>query len=68
MKFKELKDKSVAELQKNLRANREKLRELRFKVANKQLKDVRDIRDVRKVSAHLLTRLNQLKAEDKKTK
>jgi large subunit ribosomal protein L29 len=61
MKFKELTDKTTAELQKLLKAKREKLRELRFKVANKQLKDVREIREVRQIISQTLTILNQRK-------
>ncbi len=58
MKIKELKQKSEIELQKLLQESREKLRELRFKVALKQLKKVMKIRDVKKMIARILTLLN----------
>ncbi len=62
MKTKELKNKSINDLHRALAENRSKLRELRFKDAAKQLKNVRDIRDLKKEIARILTLLN-----DKKT-
>jgi large subunit ribosomal protein L29 len=59
MKFKEIKDKNIKELNSLLSQNREKLRELRFKDANKQLKNVREIRQVRLLISKILTALNQ---------
>ena len=59
MEFKELKGKNEAELQKMLQESREKLRELRFKEANKQLKDVRAIRRERQLISRLLTMINK---------
>ena len=59
MEFKELQGKNEAELQKMLQESREKLRELRFKEANKQLKDVRAIRRERQLISRLLTMLNK---------
>jgi ribosomal protein L29 len=38
---------------------REELRELRFKVSEKQLKDVRSIREIKKAIAQILTLINQ---------
>ena len=61
MEFKELQSKSITELHKMLAESREKLRELRFKDANKQLKDVRAIRRERLLAAHLLTLINKQK-------
>jgi ribosomal protein L29 len=61
MKFEELKNKSESELQKILSEQRERLRDLRFKDANKQLKDVRVIRKTRNTIARLLTLLNNNK-------
>lgn len=61
MEFKELKTKTEAELQKILAESREKLRELRFKDANKQLKDIRQIRKVRETVSQVLTILNAMK-------
>ncbi|MFA6215025.1 MAG: 50S ribosomal protein L29 [Patescibacteria group bacterium] len=54
MKYKELKSKPETELQKLLTDSREKLRELKFKVASNQLKNVREIRSLRKTIAQLL--------------
>ena len=61
MEFKELKNKDQKELQNLLVLNREKLRELRFKDSNKQLKNVREIRVVRNLIAQILTLLNKQK-------
>ncbi len=61
MDFKELQTKSEAELHKILGQNREKLRELRFKDSNKQLKNIREIRTVKEQVAHVLTILNKKK-------
>lgn len=58
MEFKELKTKDSKELQKLLSANQEKLRELRFKDSNKQLKNIREIRVMRNLIAQILTLLN----------
>jgi ribosomal protein L29 len=58
MEFKELKTKDKKELQKLLVVNREKLRELRFKDSNKQLKNIREIRVVRNLIAQISTLLN----------
>lgn len=59
MEFKELQGKKEAELQVMLAAAREKLRELRFKDANNQLKDVREIRREKLLVARILTMLNK---------
>ncbi len=71
MEYKELKKKSVKDLHKVLADERNKLRELRFKDANKQLKDVRTIRKIRNTISRVLTLLNtkrgeKAEAEDKK--
>lgn len=55
----ELKEKNIAELQKMLASSREKLRELRFKITSKQLKDVREVREVKKIIARVLTILRE---------
>jgi len=65
MEFKELKNKEDKELQKILAQSREKLRDLRFKDANKQLKNVREIRRTRETIAHVLTLLNGLRIRKK---
>ncbi|MDP2830529.1 MAG: 50S ribosomal protein L29 [bacterium] len=61
MEFKELKKKSESELHRILAESRDKLRDLRFKDANKQLKNVREIRKVREMIARILTLLNSKK-------
>ncbi|MCK4554214.1 50S ribosomal protein L29 [Candidatus Parcubacteria bacterium] len=58
MDFKELKKKKESDLHKILAESRDKLRDLRFKDANKQLKNVREIRTVRETIARVLTLLN----------
>jgi len=68
MEFKELKNKSIAELHKLLAETREKSRELRFKDAGKQLKNVREIRVIKKEIAHILTLLNSKKDSAEKSK
>lgn len=59
MEFKDLQTKSQSELHRLLAESREKLRELRFKDANKQLKDVRELRRERKLQAQILTLINK---------
>ncbi len=59
--FKELKLKSKSELTRLLSANRERLRDLRFKVSQNQLKNIREIRQVRRKITKILTLLNQKK-------
>jgi ribosomal protein L29 len=61
MDFKELTTKNTAELTKLLAVNQEKLRDLRFKDSNKQLKNVREIRALKQVIAQTLTLLNKQK-------
>ncbi len=61
MEFKDLKNKDKKELQGLLLSNREKLRELRFKDSNKQLKNVREIRAIKVLIAQILTLLNKQK-------
>ena len=58
MEYKELKKKSESDLHKLLNETREKLRDLRFKDANKQLKDVRQLRKARRMIAQIHTLLN----------
>ena len=59
MKFKEMKNKSETDLHKILADSRERVRELRFKVASKQLKNVREIRETKKTIARVLGLLKQ---------
>ncbi len=58
MEIKELTTKTPADLHKLLAQHREKLRELRFKDSNRQLKNIREIREVRATAARILTVLN----------
>ena len=58
MKIKELKKLSPDKLQEKLSELRNKSRELRFSIANNQLKDVRQLRETKKVIAKILTILN----------
>jgi len=58
MDLKELPTKSTAELRTLLTTTRLALRELRFKDANHQLKDVREIRETRQLVAKILTMIN----------
>jgi len=67
MKFKELKNKPEKELQKLLQENHDKLRELKFKSASDQLKNIRELRQAKKTIARILFLLGQ-KKEVKETK
>jgi ribosomal protein L29 len=58
MKIKELKNSPEGDLQHLLGETRSKLRELRFKNASGQLKDVREIRENKKLVARIITLLN----------
>ena len=55
MKIKELKTKSIDDLKIMLTDSRLKLRDLRFKNASSQLKDVRELREIKKNIAQILT-------------
>jgi ribosomal protein L29 len=66
--LKELKLKSEAELQRLLASNREKLRDLRFKVSQNQFKNIREIRQLKKKIAKILTLINQKKTNNKLNK
>ncbi len=72
MEIKELKEKKEGDLHRLLAETRDKLRELRFKDSNKQLKNVREIRIGKKTVAKILTLLNlkkdsqEIVTEDKK--
>jgi ribosomal protein L29 len=59
MEIKELKIMSISELHKQLAKSRDRLRDLRFKDANKQLKNVREIRWIKQAIAQVLTLINQ---------
>lgn len=55
MKLKELRQKSVPELQKLLARNRDKVRDVRFKVSQRQYKNYRELGDLKKEVARILT-------------
>lgn len=63
MKFKELATKSETELHKLLSEFRTQQRELRFKVASDQQKNIRQLRTVRKNIAQILMLLNSNKKQ-----
>lgn len=55
MKMKDLREKSVVERTKLLGELRNRVRDLRFRLASRELTDVREIREARKTIAQLLT-------------
>jgi len=61
MKSNELLNKDDVQLRELVNANKEKLRELRFKDSNKQLKNIREIRTIKILIARILTILNKKK-------
>jgi large subunit ribosomal protein L29 len=65
MKFKDLQNKTKEDLQKLLQEERNKLRDLRFKDSNKQLKNVKEIKDTRINIAQILTKLKQITLDKK---
>ena len=62
MKIKELREKSEKELKKLLASSREKLRDLRFKVSQRQLKNIREVRLVKRNIAKILTIIKEKQA------
>lgn len=61
MKISEFKQKPKKELQRLLRNNQDKLRQLRFDLASGKVKNVREIRQIKKDIARILTTLCQKK-------
>jgi ribosomal protein L29 len=59
MKISELRQKSKSELQKILKDNQKKLRELRFNLTVGKVKNIREIRKTKKEIAQILTLLCQ---------
>ena len=55
MKIAELRDKTDNELDRTLAELRDKVRDLRFKVASRQMTAVRNIRDAKRTIARILT-------------
>lgn len=61
MQIKELKQKSIQDLEKMEKETRQKLAELRFKVYQKQLKNINELKNNKKDLARILTAKNELK-------
>jgi ribosomal protein L29 len=61
MNNQELLNKESSELKDMLAVSQEKLRDLRFKDSNKQLKNIREIRATKHLIARILTILNKKK-------
>lgn len=55
MTIKELRQLSENERTRLLQESRDKVRELRFKVARRELKNVREVRELKKTIARILT-------------
>ncbi|OGG42968.1 50S ribosomal protein L29 [Candidatus Jorgensenbacteria bacterium RIFCSPLOWO2_12_FULL_42_11] len=56
--FQEIKNKPVAELQKELVGYRERFRVLKFDLAAGKVKNIREIKEVKKTIAQILTIIN----------
>lgn len=67
-KIKDITKMTDADLEKKLHEARVKLRELRFSIANNQLKQIRDVRQTRATIARILTVLNQRSRKGSETK
>jgi len=65
MHIRELKTKPTKELERLLSERRDKLRELRFKDTNKQLKNVKEIKKIKQTIARVLTVLKANKEVSK---
>lgn len=65
MDIQELKQLPESELQKLLQETREKLRELRFKSARRELKNVREVRESKRTIAKIMTLLRTTKIDTK---
>lgn len=68
MKIQELKKLDNNKLNEHLSELKNKSRELRFSIANSQLKDVRSLRSVKQAIARILTILQQRKTTDTEKK
>ena len=60
IKAKELRQKSSNELQMMLKENREKLRQLKFDLASKKLKNINELKFLKRQIAQILTILKGL--------
>lgn len=63
MDFKDLKNKNERELHELLSEKRNELREMKFKINEKQLKNLSGVKLVKKTIARILTLLNKKKVE-----
>ena len=59
MKIEAIRKKSNKQLQEALKEGKEKIRDLRFKQASRQLKDVRILRKTKREVAMILTIINE---------
>ena len=66
MKAKELREQSENQLQVLVKDNKEKLKSLRFSLANKQLKDYSEIKKTKKVVAMAKSVLGEKRTNNKK--
>ena len=64
MELKELRAKTVKDLNKLLAQHREKLRDLRFSVSAKQLKNIREFREARKLVARIITVIKENQSKE----
>lgn len=55
MKIKDIREKTEKDLEKMLAAERERIRDLRFKVSQRQLKNLSEIQGAKKTIARILT-------------
>ncbi|MCD6283873.1 50S ribosomal protein L29 [bacterium] len=65
MKAKELRQKTIKELQELLQEKRKRLSQLKFDLSLRKLKNTREIREVKKDIARVLTILKVKDIEDK---
>ena len=63
MTIKELRQLSDTEVHRLLSELREQLRDMRFKAARRELKDVRDMREAKKTIARILTLSKEAKKQ-----
>jgi large subunit ribosomal protein L29 len=64
MKAKELRDKNIKSLERDIKEKKEELNELRFDVSMKQVKNHRDLRNTKRDIAKMLTVINELKGNE----
>ncbi len=64
MQYFEVKELPLKELHRLLAEQRQKLRDLRFKTANGQLKSTHEVNVTKQFIARLLTRMNELRNQE----